>query len=319
MLALLCALLAQEEIKDGKTYVNPALKLTFSIPSPEWGKLRIGGQLEWRWAGGLCEFVDAKANVAGCLAAEETTAALEEYVKQFEEGLKKNDGSKKLERKAEAKLPGDRLRIDYSWDYKEWTLTYVAVFHPLEKRIAKLCVWTEAKNWNDVQGPVTSILESFRSTDASDSGAPKKVEHAWAKSGEGSWTEHRLVTKAGGIETEMTVKRMLLKKSAEELVFRLENKMVKPNPSEIPASESAEKVWSEGGAAPKELGKGEEELDVAGRKIKCRWVEVESESGGKKTVTRSWTSDEVPGGLVKSRSKGADLESEMTLIGFEKK
>jgi len=302
-------LAAQEEIKDGKTYVNHGLKLTFSIPAADWGKLRTGAQLEWRWSGGLCEFVEAKANVCGCLAVEESAVSLEEYVKQFEEGLKKNEGSKKLELKEEQKLPDGRLQRIYLWEYKEWSLTYLAVFLALDKKVAKLCQWVEARSAKDHQKAMAGIAESFRWIES------PKIENPWTQCGEGSWAEHRLVSKSGGIESESSSKRTLVKKTADELVFRIDTRVVKPTPAEPTTTESKVKI-SDVEPAAKEVGRGQEELEIAGKKLRCAWIQTETD---KKLVTKTWTCEDVPGGLVKSSSKGPDFESEMSLVGFEKK
>ncbi len=53
---------------------------------------------------------------------------------------------------------------------------------------------------------------------------------------------------------------------------------------------------------PSNTKEGDEELDVGGRKVACHFVEVTRIVDGKKSVTKTWTSKEVPGGLVKMES-----------------
>jgi hypothetical protein len=128
-----------------------------------------------------------------------------------------------------------------------------------------------------------------------------------------------------GSDSEMSMKRTLLKKG-DKLKFKLESKMVKPTAMDMPASESEEDAMMAGGGGgggggsePKKLGEGDEDVEVAGKKLKCHWVEYEMDSGGGKMKSKVWTSDAVPGGTVKTVSKNDTMESTMTLTGFEKK
>lgn len=54
--------------------------------------------------------------------------------------------------------------------------------------------------------------------------------------------------------------------------------------------------------APKPT-EGDEEIELGGKKIKCHWVESITELEGNKTVSRVWTSKEIPGGMAKMTSK----------------
>ncbi len=149
-------------------------------------------------------------------------------------------------------------------------------------------------------------------------------ENPWNKFAAGSWAELKIVSNAGGAETEMTQKQTLVDKGAEELTIKVEGKMVKPVAMDMPPSEMKSPTKGKAGGAaagapPKELGKGEETLEVGGKKLACKWVETEIDAGGQKMTSKAWTCDEVPGGVVKVETKGANLTSTMTLVGFEAK
>lgn len=121
----------------------------------------------------------------------------------------------------------------------------------------------------------------------------------------------------------MTQKQTLVTKGEDELVIKVEAKMTKPSAMDMPASEMKVPAKSPAGSGtpavqPKELRKGEETLEIAGKKLACQWVEMEVETGGK-MKTKSWMSDEVPGRVVKVETKGDNLESTMVLTGFEAK
>jgi hypothetical protein len=73
------------------------------------------------------------------------------------------------------------------------------------------------------------------------------------------------------------------------------------------------------GPKPKE---GTEELKLAGKTLKCKWTEMETEAGGVKNVTKTWMCEDVPGHLVKSHSKSAGQmpsETTMELVEFTAK
>ena len=57
------------------------------------------------------------------------------------------------------------------------------------------------------------------------------------------------------------------------------------------------------------IQEGDEELEVGGRKVKCRWSETVLEVSGQKITTRIWKTKEVPGGVVKSVSTGANTST----------
>lgn len=47
---------------------------------------------------------------------------------------------------------------------------------------------------------------------------------------------------------------------------------------------------------------GDEELTIGEAKLKCHWVETESKGQGNTIKTKTWTCDEVPGGVVQSET-----------------
>ena len=75
----------------------------------------------------------------------------------------------------------------------------------------------------------------------------------------------------------------------------------------------------------KYLAEGNQEIEVAGRKLRCHWVEYEINSPiHGPQVTREWTSGEVPGGTVRiddRRKNPSDSawETRMITTAWEKK
>lgn len=87
---------------------------------------------------------------------------------------------------------------------------------------------------------------------------------------------------------------------------------------EIPAEEEADEPHPH-----QVVAEGEETLEIAGRKILCRWRRVAvREDGGVRTESATWTSDQIPGGLARSevRVDGDPPQSWSTeVVSFVKK
>ena len=49
---------------------------------------------------------------------------------------------------------------------------------------------------------------------------------------------------------------------------------------------------------------GDEEIEVAGRKLKCHWIVTVDEEPKSKVTTKFWFTPEIPGGLAKSETTG---------------
>jgi hypothetical protein len=64
---------------------------------------------------------------------------------------------------------------------------------------------------------------------------------------------------------------------------------------------------------------GSESLTVGGRMLRCEWTEVEIDMAGNRTTVRTWTSPQVPGGVVKSVSRNALMDSTLEVVAFEVK
>jgi hypothetical protein len=62
---------------------------------------------------------------------------------------------------------------------------------------------------------------------------------------------------------------------------------------------------------------GTESLQVAGRTIRCEWTEYETDMAGNSTTVRTWTAAEVPGGVARSVSRNALMESTLEVLAFE--
>lgn len=326
-----------QEAKDG-TFTSADPKVKFSVPDKDKYVLRTK-DFEFGWPNALCELANDEAQIGGVLVACKTGKTAKEYAEWRMTSWKTQEGLadfKEIKSEKLAGKTGDWWTVEYSFKYGDTVFHYLEFLQavPKEQTNVELALWCVEEGWAAAEPAIRKTLDTLQvgeekktdpKTDPKSDGA--KIDHPWLKYGEGSWVELQIstkMTKPVASESEMTTKRTLLKKG-DKLKFKLETKMTKPAAMEMPAQETEEDAKIAGGSGTggtggaKELGKGDEELDVAGKKVKCKWVETEYEMNGKKTTTKSWTSDEVPGGVVKSVTKNEDMESTMVVTGFEKK
>lgn len=130
----------------------------------------------------------------------------------------------------------------------------------------------------------------------------------------GDWVSYSTTSKMAGMEMQMEMKQTLIKKTEEEATIEVNTKVhgqdikntftVKLNEKYDPR-----KMQMAGADVEvKELGAGEEELDINGKKLKTKWAqyEVTGKANGQpfNSKGKSWTSTEVPlGGMVKTESE----------------
>jgi hypothetical protein len=86
-------------------------------------------------------------------------------------------------------------------------------------------------------------------------------------------------------------------------------KMERKVPAKLPADK-----------APKETKKGEEEVEVAGKKLECMTLEFESKAAnGKVFQMKVWRNEEVPGMAAKVEVSSENFKNSMIATAWEKK
>lgn len=154
-------------------------------------------------------------------------------------------------------------------------------------------------------------------------GAKAAAKHPWGSFKKGSFVKMKMVSEmevAGNkMKTETTTTQTLKDLTADEAV--IENEMVMAN---VPPQKSEIKIplkAPEGGKAadgPKPKT-GSEEIEVAGKKLKCDWTETETEVNGAKTVTRVYTNHDIPGFTAKMTSKSPTMNMTQEVVEFASK
>jgi len=141
---------------------------------------------------------------------------------------------------------------------------------------------------------------------------------AWAAFAPGSWVEyrdaivgephppdHRTTTKLVQITPEKIVLEVLVKLRTNEKTSEFTQKV------EIPAKDKVTHASAE---------KGEDEVEVDGKKLKCAWEKWTIESQGKKGTKKIWLHPDVPGRLVKEEVQmEGQFDSLRRAIRWEKK
>ena len=144
---------------------------------------------------------------------------------------------------------------------------------------------------------------------------------AWSKFNPGSYVVMKMTNETAGNKMEITTTTTLVEKTADKLVLEDKTSMVIggnkiDNPGQkrdVPA-----KVKVEGTSEQKSDAKvteGKESIELGGKKVDCKVVEVQAETNGTKSHTKTWSSDEIPGGTAKQEvhSEGA-MKSTMTRV-----
>lgn len=142
----------------------------------------------------------------------------------------------------------------------------------------------------------------------------------WSDFKVGSWVKFKGEIEGGGqkipIEVTSTLKELTKEKAVVESASKFsvggQSQEQKEN-EDIPAKQAKDSM-----KITKELG--EEEIEVGGKKLKCRVVEAEEEKDGGKTRIKAWLNKDIPGNLAKAEVKmGEEGTVRFAATGWEKK
>jgi hypothetical protein len=155
----------------------------------------------------------------------------------------------------------------------------------------------------------------------------------WAKYKVGASATLKTTTSSAMFSSEGTMTMKLVEVTAEKIVLEITAKSkvggmeidIPPMKQEhLKTVELPKGVTKEVFTSGKPAGttkEGTETLKVGGQEVKTKWYEYEVKAGGADVKSKMWTSDDVPGMLVKTESKiGGPMptDSKMELIEFKK-
>jgi hypothetical protein len=153
------------------------------------------------------------------------------------------------------------------------------------------------------------IVAAGQTSSKSAAKAPK--HHPWASFKPGSWVKIRSTSGAHVSETKTT----LLEKTADKVVLENElttNGQVTRTKFDLPLAGYTNDVPP----GVTVIKRGSETLTVAGKSLVCEMLETEMDAGGAKIQSKTWSSDQVPGSLVKSVNTSSGRQSTAEVVDF---
>jgi len=142
----------------------------------------------------------------------------------------------------------------------------------------------------------------------------------WSEHKTGSWVKLKMDMDAQGAKISVEATHTLGEITADKVVIERKNK-VTVNGAAQPEGTEKEDVFKDPAKDknPVTIDKeGDEEIEVAGKKMKCHWIEGTQKD---KTKVKFWLSKEIPGGIAKGEVSGGELPGlmKMTILSWEKK
>ena len=140
----------------------------------------------------------------------------------------------------------------------------------------------------------------------------------WAEVKVGSWVKLKMEMETQGVKVLVQSTHTLLEAGKDKCIVEQKTK-VTAGGVEQPEQTEKEEVLRDKDKDPIKIEKeGDEEIEVAGKKLKCHWIEgTQKES----TKVKFWLSKEIPGGVAKAEVSGGELPGVMKIFatGWEKK
>jgi hypothetical protein len=143
----------------------------------------------------------------------------------------------------------------------------------------------------------------------------------WASFAPGSKVKRQIAYKAS--DKTITIGETITLKSVDEKGLVLEKSsstLADGRRFDSPPTEFKVEATIEARAAPSVVRESDEEIEVAGKKLKCRRVQLLQEDAAKKTEIVEWRSDEIPGRVARRELKfSTGGHSSEVAVEWEKK
>jgi hypothetical protein len=147
----------------------------------------------------------------------------------------------------------------------------------------------------------------------------------WASFKAGAMVKAEMTTAAGEVKTQIEQTQTLKEVTPEKAVVEVRMAMIMSgnktdmpaNTIEIPAKIEKAKPAAKPDAEVKE---GTEEIEVAGKKMQCKWTETKMKQGEMTITSKVWIAPQIPGSLARMESKTegqAKSETSMKVVEFK--
>lgn len=139
----------------------------------------------------------------------------------------------------------------------------------------------------------------------------------WSSYKTGSTVMLKMEMETAGFKMAVETNKTLLEVGPDKVVVEVKNKTT-VNGKEQPGKTSKEEILKDKEKTPFQIEKeGDEEIDVAGKKVSCHWMEGTQNN----TKTKFWISTDIPGGMVAAEVSGPKLPGVMkfSIVSWEKK
>jgi hypothetical protein len=149
---------------------------------------------------------------------------------------------------------------------------------------------------------------------------------SWAKFKAGTWVEYQTDSEAAGSKNAIVTTQTLKELTPEKATIVIQSSMVVAGKKmDMPAQtqELTAKIKrppaapAATGDAPK-TDQGTEDIKVDDKTFSCKWTQVTTEQNGMKTTSKTWTSDDVPGSVVKIESESSGSMTSTTKMALVK-
>jgi hypothetical protein len=145
----------------------------------------------------------------------------------------------------------------------------------------------------------------------------KIARHPWGSFKVGSFVATKSTTAAAGYKMATEMKTTLTALTADKATIEIETTVAghtTKTTTDIPLTAAAATPAPTGSASTPQadVKTTEETITVAGRNLNCKVTTATAETGGMKSESKTWMSDEVPGFLVKSVVKSSGAASSET-------
>jgi len=143
----------------------------------------------------------------------------------------------------------------------------------------------------------------------------------WSGCKPGSWVKMKMVLERGGKKGESDMTYTLLELKDDMAVVEVAG-ISRFGEKEYPISAQKQEIKAKEPADKTKIEKeGDEEIEVAGKKLKCHWYEYSNKVGDKESKGKAWMSMDIPGGVARGETMlpGSDKLMILTAVEWEKK